>query len=102
MLAADIKRYEAFLHDTAFKLPGVTHIRSSVVLKEVKAETALPIRAPAAHSGGAPAKANTGCGGGGEQHALAAAPDGSARAAALAVRGRGRDDGANPHEGSSR
>lgn len=43
VLAADIKSYEAFLHDTAFKLPGVTHIRSSVVLKEVKSETHLPI-----------------------------------------------------------
>ena len=44
VLAADIKAYEAFLHDTAFKLPGVTHIRSSVVLKEVKSETRLPLR----------------------------------------------------------
>jgi DNA-binding Lrp family transcriptional regulator len=44
VLVADIQSYEAFLHDTAFKLPGVTHIRSSVVLKEVKAETRLPIR----------------------------------------------------------
>ena len=35
--------YEAFLHDVAFKLPGVTHIRSSVVLKEVKANAGLPI-----------------------------------------------------------
>ena len=26
-----------------FKLPGVTHVRSSVVLKEVKAETGLPL-----------------------------------------------------------
>ena len=41
----DIKSYEAFLHDTAFKLPGVTHVRSSVVLKEVKSATGLPIRA---------------------------------------------------------
>ena len=48
VLAADIKSYEAFLHDTAFKLPGVTHIRSSVVLKEIKSETTLPIRAPGA------------------------------------------------------
>jgi len=44
VLAADIKAYETFLHDTAFRLPGVTHIRSSVVLKEVKAETRLPLR----------------------------------------------------------
>ena len=49
VLVADIKQYEAFLHETAFKLPGVTHVRSSVVLKEVKAETRLPFEAPAAH-----------------------------------------------------
>jgi DNA-binding Lrp family transcriptional regulator len=45
VLATDIKAYEAFLHDTAFRLPGVTHIRSSVVLKEVKADASLPIPA---------------------------------------------------------
>ena len=43
VLVADIKQYEAFLHETAFKLPGVTHVRSSVVLKEVKAETRVPV-----------------------------------------------------------
>jgi len=46
VLVPDIKSYEAFLHETAFKLPGVTHVRSSVVLKEVKAETRLPFEAP--------------------------------------------------------
>jgi Lrp/AsnC family leucine-responsive transcriptional regulator len=46
VLVPDIKSYEAFLHDTAFKLPGVTHVRSSVVLKEVKTESALPLQAP--------------------------------------------------------
>ncbi len=54
VLVEDIKRYEAFLHDTAFKLPGVTHIRSSVVLKEVKAEAGLPIGSP--HAAEAPAR----------------------------------------------
>ena len=39
----DGESYESFLHDVAFKLPGVTHVRSSVVLKEVKAETRLPL-----------------------------------------------------------
>ena len=43
VLVDDIKSYESFLHDTAFKLPGVTHIRSSVVLKEVKADAGVPI-----------------------------------------------------------
>jgi Lrp/AsnC family leucine-responsive transcriptional regulator len=46
VLMPDIKAYERFLHETAFKLPGVTHVRSSVVLKEVKAETRLPIQVP--------------------------------------------------------
>jgi Lrp/AsnC family leucine-responsive transcriptional regulator len=46
VLVPDIKSYEAFLHETAFKLPGVTHVRSSVVLKEVKAETRLPFDTP--------------------------------------------------------
>lgn len=48
VLMADIKRYEQFLHDVLFKLPGVTHVRSSIVLKEVKAEVALPIAAAGA------------------------------------------------------
>ncbi len=48
VLVADIKSYESFLHETCFKLPGVTHVRSSVVLKEVKAETRLPLEAPRA------------------------------------------------------
>jgi Lrp/AsnC family leucine-responsive transcriptional regulator len=46
VLAPDIKCYERFLHETVFKLPGVTHVRSSVVLKEIKAETRLPIQLP--------------------------------------------------------
>ena len=47
VLVPDIKRYESFLHDVAFKLPGVTNVRSRVVLKEVKAETRLPLDVPA-------------------------------------------------------
>ena len=43
VLAPDIKHYERFLHDTIFKLPGVTHVRSSIVLREIKSEAALPI-----------------------------------------------------------
>ncbi|HEY0886495.1 MAG TPA: Lrp/AsnC family transcriptional regulator [Ramlibacter sp.] len=48
VLVPDIKHYEAFLHETAFKLPGVTHVQSSVVLKEVKAETRVPVEELAA------------------------------------------------------
>ena len=40
---ADIQGYERFLHDTAFKLPGVSHVRSSVVLRELKSAVRLPI-----------------------------------------------------------
>jgi Lrp/AsnC family transcriptional regulator, leucine-responsive regulatory protein len=46
VLVGDIKAYESFLHETLFKLPGVTHVRSSVVLKEIKSETRLPFEAP--------------------------------------------------------
>ena len=55
VLVPDIATYEVFLHETAFRLPGVTHIRSSVVLKEVKAEAGLPIpgaASPRAHRSG--------------------------------------------------
>jgi DNA-binding Lrp family transcriptional regulator len=43
VLAPDIRAYEQFLHETLFKLPGITHVRSSIVLREVKAEARLPI-----------------------------------------------------------
>lgn len=43
VLVADIQHYDRFLHDTLFKLPGITHVRSSIVLKEVKAVVALPV-----------------------------------------------------------
>jgi len=50
VLVPDIRTYESFLHETAFRLPGVTHIRSSVVLKEVKAEAGVPL-APSSGAG---------------------------------------------------
>jgi len=43
VLVPDMKHYEQFLNDTLFTLPAVTHVRSSIVLKEVKSETAVPI-----------------------------------------------------------
>lgn len=52
VLVPDIKHYESFLHETLFKLAGVTHVRSSVVLKEVKAETRLPLQVPAGRAAG--------------------------------------------------
>jgi DNA-binding Lrp family transcriptional regulator len=56
VLAADIAAYERFLHEVAFKLPGVTHVRSSVVLKEIKSEVRLPIEAPARSGAGSRGK----------------------------------------------
>jgi hypothetical protein len=54
VLVADIKRFEQFLHDTLLRLPGITHVRSRIVLKELKAESRLPLPLPpaptAAHS----------------------------------------------------
>jgi len=47
VLIDDIQAYERFLHDTIFRLPGVTHVRSSIVLKEIKQETRLPVTGPA-------------------------------------------------------
>lgn len=43
VLVPGIAEYEQFLHAELFKLPGVTHVRSSIVLKEVKAEVRLPV-----------------------------------------------------------
>lgn len=59
VLVAGIKEYEAFLHDTIFKLPGVTHVRSSIVLKEVKAVVALPVGTSGATHKPAAAKKRT-------------------------------------------
>jgi Lrp/AsnC family transcriptional regulator, leucine-responsive regulatory protein len=47
VLAPDIKSYERFLHEIMFKLPGVTHVRSSVVLKEIKSDSRLPLEVQA-------------------------------------------------------
>ena len=47
VLVPDIAAYEQFLHAELFRLPGVTHVRSSIVLKEVKADVRLPVPAQA-------------------------------------------------------
>jgi hypothetical protein len=39
----DIKHYEKFLHTTLFEQAGVTHVRSAIVLREVKSEGSLPV-----------------------------------------------------------
>ena len=43
VVAADMKAYDLFLQQHIFKLPGVASVRSNVVLREVKYETALPV-----------------------------------------------------------
>ena len=44
VVVEDIEAYNAFLDDFVFKLPGVSQVRSNIVLKEIKADTALPFR----------------------------------------------------------
>lgn len=44
VVVEDIEAYNRFLDDFIFKLPGVSQVRSNIVLKEIKADTALPMR----------------------------------------------------------
>lgn len=43
VVTRDIDAYNDFLDAFMFKLPGVSHIRTNIVLKEIKAESELPI-----------------------------------------------------------
>jgi DNA-binding Lrp family transcriptional regulator len=43
VVVPDMKAYDQFLQSRVFKVPGVASVRSNVVLREVKYETALPI-----------------------------------------------------------
>jgi DNA-binding Lrp family transcriptional regulator len=43
VVVPDMKAYDQFLQQQIFKLQGVTSVRSQVVLREVKYETALPV-----------------------------------------------------------
>jgi len=43
VVTPDIARYDEFLHNVIFKLPGVTEIHSSVVLREIKRPSPLPL-----------------------------------------------------------
>jgi len=43
IVAPDIKSYDAFLHDRIFKIPAVAQVRTSVVLREIKFDTQLPL-----------------------------------------------------------
>lgn len=43
VVAPDMKAYDRFLHEKVFRTPGVANVKSSVVLREIKYETALPV-----------------------------------------------------------
>ena len=47
VVVSDIQAYEAFLKQHLFRLPAVVNVRSSVVLSELKNDTALPLDAMA-------------------------------------------------------
>lgn len=42
VVAKDVEAYDRFLEAFLLKLPGVLHVRSNIVLKEIKAGSALP------------------------------------------------------------
>jgi DNA-binding Lrp family transcriptional regulator len=44
VVVEDIAGYNRFLDDFIFRLPGVSQVRSDIVLKEIKVDTALPFR----------------------------------------------------------
>ena len=44
VVVEDIDDYNRFLDDFIFALPGVSQVRSNIVLKEIKVDTALPFR----------------------------------------------------------
>ena len=43
VLAKDIDNYDAFMQKFLFELPGVSQIRSSIALREIKQTTEIPI-----------------------------------------------------------
>ena len=44
VVVEDIDAYNKFLDGFIFRLPGVSQVRSNIVLKEIKTDTALPFR----------------------------------------------------------
>ena len=44
VVVEDIDAYNHFLDEFIFRLPGVSQVRSNIVLKEIKADTALPLQ----------------------------------------------------------
>jgi Lrp/AsnC family leucine-responsive transcriptional regulator len=44
VVVRDMDAYNEFLDNFIFRLPGVSQVRSNIVLKEIKADTALPFK----------------------------------------------------------
>lgn len=44
VVVEDMDAYNSFLDDFIFRLPGVSQVRSDIVLKEIKVDTALPFK----------------------------------------------------------
>jgi len=42
VVVRDMKAYNQFLDDFVFRLPGIRHVRTNVILKEIKNDVALP------------------------------------------------------------
>jgi Lrp/AsnC family leucine-responsive transcriptional regulator len=42
VVVSDMAAYNRFLDDFMFKLPGIRHFRTNVILKEIKYDVALP------------------------------------------------------------
>lgn len=43
VIVPDIKAFDTFLYNSLLSLKGVSNVRTSVVLREIKSETALPV-----------------------------------------------------------
>lgn len=44
IVEADVSSYDEFLRSFLFKLPGIAHVHSNLALREIKFDTALPIK----------------------------------------------------------
>ena len=44
VVVEDMDAYNRFLDEFMFRLPGVSQVRSNIVLKEIKTDTALPFK----------------------------------------------------------
>ena len=43
VVVSDMTAYNRFLDEFMFKLPGIRHVRTNVILKEIKYEVSLPL-----------------------------------------------------------